>query len=74
MKFANIALKAPIYLNKCVKKHKMYLLNETLDEVLLQRMEYNYLGNTGLRVSRLCLGTMTFSRGEHYVFGPKESG
>ena len=23
-------------------------------------MEYNYLGNTGLRVSNLCLGTMTF--------------
>jgi len=37
-------------------------------------MEYSYLGSTGLRVSRLCLGTMTFSRGDHYVFGPKESG
>ncbi|MEZ4981373.1 MAG: hypothetical protein R2769_07255 [Saprospiraceae bacterium] len=23
-------------------------------------MKYNYLGNTGLRVSVLCLGTMTF--------------
>jgi aryl-alcohol dehydrogenase-like predicted oxidoreductase len=25
-------------------------------------MEYKYLGNTGLRVSELCLGTMTFGR------------
>ena len=25
-------------------------------------MEYNYLGNTGLRVSNLCLGTMTFGK------------
>ena len=25
-------------------------------------MEYNYLGNTGLKVSNLCLGTMTFGK------------
>ena len=25
-------------------------------------MEYNYLGETGLRVSNLCLGTMTFGK------------
>ena len=24
-------------------------------------MEYSYLGNSGLKVSRLCLGTMTFT-------------
>ena len=27
-------------------------------------MEYSYLGSSGLRVSRLCLGTMTFAKGE----------
>lgn len=26
-----------------------------------QPMSYNYLGNTGLRVSAICLGTMTFA-------------
>ena len=26
-------------------------------------MNYRFLGNTGLRVSELCLGTMTFGRG-----------
>jgi aryl-alcohol dehydrogenase-like predicted oxidoreductase len=25
-------------------------------------MEYRYLGNTGLKVSNLCLGTMTFGK------------
>ncbi len=25
-------------------------------------MEYQFLGSTGLQVSRLCLGTMTFGR------------
>ena len=25
-------------------------------------MEYNYLGRSGLRVSNICLGTMTFGR------------
>src|SRR5438552_192739 len=29
-----------------------------------RNMEYKTLGNTGLLVSRLCLGTMTFGRGE----------
>lgn len=27
-------------------------------------MQYKTLGNTGLLVSRLCLGTMTFGRGQ----------
>jgi hypothetical protein len=26
------------------------------------KMEYNYLGNTGLKVSNLCLGTLTFGK------------
>ena len=29
-----------------------------------RNMEYKTLGNTGLLVSRLCLGTMTFGRGQ----------
>ena len=29
-----------------------------------RNMEYETLGNTGLLVSRLCLGTMTFGRGQ----------
>ncbi|EEO8831950.1 aldo/keto reductase [Salmonella enterica] len=39
-------------------------------------MQYNTLGNTDLRVSRLCLGCMTFgepSRGNHAWTLPKES-
>ena len=27
-------------------------------------MEYNYLGSTGLKVSNLCLGTMTFGHSD----------
>ncbi|MCC7345865.1 MAG: hypothetical protein IT538_00565, partial [Variibacter sp.] len=29
----------------------------------VSRMDYVYLGNSGLRVSRLCLGTMDFGDG-----------
>lgn len=39
-------------------------------------MQYNTLGNTDLRVSRLCLGCMTFgepSRGNHAWTLPEES-
>ncbi len=39
-------------------------------------MQYNTLGNTDLRVSRLCLGCMTFgepSRGNHARTLPEES-
>ncbi|HSH66337.1 MAG TPA: aldo/keto reductase, partial [Bacteroidia bacterium] len=33
-------------------------------------MKYNLLGNTGLRVSELCLGTMTFgSKGLFKIMG-----
>ena len=31
-------------------------------------MRYNQLGNTGLRVSELCLGTMTFGGGNHELW------
>ena len=33
-----------------------------LNDVNPQRMNYRYLGKTGLRVSELCLGAMTFGR------------
>ncbi len=32
-------------------------------------MKYNYLGKSGLRVSRLCLGAMTFGFSADIVLG-----
>src|ERR1700678_2182653 len=31
-----------------------------------ERMEYRFLGHTGLKVSALCFGTMTFGGGDHF--------